>query len=118
MTIFRKGTAPPALVEKNIDPQLLQSEFLDAAMSGLYATAAHNEHVRPVTQPEVSIKKFVPFTALEFTVQTHIIPQIKLPNYKNIKLKKPEVSVTVKDVEGAATWLAGSASRDPRNGEE
>lgn len=95
---FRKGTAPPALIEKNIDQQLLQTEFLDEAMSGLYAQAAENEHTRPVTRPEVSIKKFVPFTALEFEVKTHVIGEIKLPNYKAIKLKKDAVSVTAEDV--------------------
>jgi trigger factor len=95
---FRQGTAPLNLVEKNVDQQLLQTEFLDIALSNLYAKAANIEKVRPVTRPEVSLKKFVPFTELVFEVKAHIIGKIKLPDYKNIKLAKKQASVTADDV--------------------
>lgn len=102
---FRKGTAPPALIEKNIDQQLLQTEFLDIAMSELYAQAAANEHVRPVTTPDVSVQKFVPYTSLEFVVKTHVIAKFKLPNYKAIKLDKAKATVNAEDVSGVLETL-------------
>lgn len=95
---FRNGKAPLSLVEKQVDQQLLQTEFLDEALSGLYADAVDKEGVRPVTRPELSITKFEPYTALEFEVTTHIIEKIKLPDYKTTKVKKQPVAVTVKDV--------------------
>lgn len=95
---FREGTAPPALVEKNIDQKTLQADFLDEAMTQLYAKAAMQEDVRPLTRPEVNIKKFVPFTSLEFEVITHVIGPVKLADYKNLKAPKDKVSVTDKDV--------------------
>lgn len=96
---FRKGTAPLALVEKNIDQNLLQTEFLDEAMTHLYSTAAQEEKLRPVTRPDVQIKKFVPFTELEFEVTTSVVGEVKLPNYKTIKAEKPKISVVAKDVD-------------------
>jgi len=96
---FRKGTAPLALVEKNIDQNLLQTEFLDEAMTHLYSTAAQEEKLRPVTRPDVQIKKFVPFTELEFEVTTSVVGEVKLPNYKTIKVEKPKISVVAKDVD-------------------
>ncbi len=96
---FRKGTAPLALVEKNIDQNLLQTEFLDEAMTHLYSTAAQEEKLRPVTRPDVQIKKFVPFTELEFDVTTSVVGDVKLPNYKTIKVEKAKISVVAKDVE-------------------
>ncbi len=105
VTGFRKGTAPPALIERNIDQTLLQTEFLDLALSGLYSIAAENEHVRPVTRPDVTVKKFVPYTTLEFTVKTHVIGKIKLPNYKTMKLVKPKATVTAADVKGVLESL-------------
>jgi trigger factor len=95
---FRQGKAPLSLVEKNVDQQALQAEFLDKAMTDLYAEAATKKKINPVTRPEVTVKKFVPFTTLEFEVKTHIIGNIKLANYKLIKLAKPEASVTAADV--------------------
>lgn len=102
---FRKGSAPPALVEKNIDQQVLQNEFLDIAMSELYAQATTNEHIRPVTSPEISVQKFVPYTSLEFVVKTHVIAKIKLPNYKVIKLEKAKATVNSEDISGVLETL-------------
>lgn len=96
---FREGKAPLNLVEKNVDPSLLQSEFLDEAMTLLYSQAATIEKIRPVTRPEVTVKKFVPFTILEFEVTTEVVGNIKLANYKQIKLAKPKAEVTAKDVD-------------------
>jgi trigger factor len=96
---FREGKAPQAILEKNIDPSLLQGDFLDEAMTQLYAKATADEKIRPVTRPEVTVKKFVPFTELEFEVKTNVIGKVKLPDYKKIKVKKDPVTITAKDVD-------------------
>lgn len=95
---FRAGKAPLNLVEKNVDPAVLQREFLDEAMSSLYSRAAASEKIRPVGQPEVNVKKFVPFTTLEFEITTDVVGKIKLADYKKIKQAKPKPDVTSKDV--------------------
>lgn len=95
---FREGKVPSALVEKNIDQNMLQNDFLDEAMTQLYASATQEKGIRPVTRPEVAIKKFVPFSELEFEVSTSIVGEIKLADYKNVKVPKDKVTVTVKDV--------------------
>lgn len=95
---FRPGKAPLGLVEKQLDPSLVQSEFLDGAINQLYGDALEQEQLRPVTQPKVSLTKFVPFTALEFTAEVEVIGEVKLPEYTKIKLAKKPVSVTDKEV--------------------
>lgn len=98
MAGFRSGKAPLSLVEKQVDQSLLQSEFLERAINELYSEAAMQERIRPVSQPEVSITKFVPFTTLEFVATVEAIGEIKLPDYKKIKLAKEPVKVTADDV--------------------
>ncbi|HET7673230.1 MAG TPA: trigger factor [Candidatus Saccharimonadales bacterium] len=95
---FRAGKAPLNLVEKNVDQTVLQREFLDEAMSGLYAKVATEKNIRPVARPEVSVKKFVPFSQLEFEITTDVVGKIKLADYKRIKMPKPKPEVTAKDV--------------------
>lgn len=95
---FREGKAPQALIEKNLDQALLQNDFLDEAMTQLYAQATQEENIRPVTRPEVTIKKFVPFTELEFEVSTSIVGKITMPDYKKISVPREEVVVTAEDV--------------------
>lgn len=96
---FRNGKAPLALVEKQADPNLLQSEFIDAALNNAYGQALDHEKLRPIAQPEVKITKFVPFTTLEFEAEVEVVGEVTLPDYKKIKVEKKKVSVTAKDVD-------------------
>ena len=98
MAGFRKGHAPLALVEKNVDPATLQTRFLDHAINDLYVAAASEQKLRPVAQPEVTISKFVPFDTLEFKAVVEIVGTITLPDYKKIKMETKVEKTTDKDV--------------------
>ena len=58
---FRPGKAPLHLIEKQLDDQLLQSEFLETSVNRLYVDAIQEKKLRPVAQPQVNILKFVPY---------------------------------------------------------
>lgn len=105
MAGFRQGKAPLSLVEKNVNPATLQAEFLDRAMNLMYVTALQQENLRPVAQPQVNITKFVPFDTLELGVEVEVVGEIKLADYKKIKLAKKESKVTAKDVTGVLDEL-------------
>jgi trigger factor len=96
---FRSGKAPIEMIEKNVDQQLFQSEFLDDAINTFYIAALKEERLRPVGQPKVEIKKFVPFTVLEATYELPVVGKLKLPDYKKHSVKKAEVKITKKDVD-------------------
>lgn len=97
---FRAGKVPAELVEKNIDQASLQNEFLDAALNRLYGEALEQERIRPVSQPKVTIKKFVPYTTLEFDAEVEAVGEVKLPDYTKISVPKKKVSVDAKDIDG------------------
>lgn len=99
MAGFRKGHAPKALVEKNVDQTTLQTRFLDHAINDMYVEALKQEKLRPVAQPEVNVTKFVPFTTLEFKATVEVVGKITLPDYKKIKLTKKVEATTDKDVQ-------------------
>jgi trigger factor len=96
---FRAGKAPIEMIEKNVDQQLFQSEFIDDAINTLYIAALKEERLRPVGQPKVEIKKFVPFTVLEATYELPVVGKVILPNYKKITVKREEVKVGKKEVD-------------------
>lgn len=99
MAGFRKGHAPLALVEKNVDQAVLQSRFLDHAVNDLYVQAATEQKLCPVAQPEVNVTKFVPFDTLEFKATVEVVGKITLPDYKKIKMAKQVEKTTAKDVD-------------------
>lgn len=95
---FRQGKAPLPLVEKSVDQTQLQAEFLNEAINQMYVQAVNEKRLRVVANPEVSITKFVPFTTLEFDATVQAVGELKLPDYKKIKLSKPEVKISADDV--------------------
>jgi trigger factor len=96
---FREGKVPLELVERNLDPNVFQNEFLDLALNRLYAAALDQERIRPVAQPKVNLTKFVPFTTLEFDAELEAIGAIKLPDYTKISVPRKAVKVTDKQVD-------------------
>ncbi|HET9721751.1 MAG TPA: trigger factor [Candidatus Saccharimonadales bacterium] len=96
---FRTGKAPVELVEKNVNQQALLDEFMEHALNELYRQAISAEKLRPTATPDVQLKKFVPYTELQFEIKLDVIGPIKLPNYKAIRQPKPKVSITAKDID-------------------
>jgi trigger factor len=96
---FRTGKVPMSIVEKNVDPNTLQSEVIEETINKLYASAVRQEALRPVANPEISIIKFVPFTDLEFNVTVPTIGEIKLADYTKIKLAAKPIKIEAKDVD-------------------
>ena len=96
---FRPGKAPLNLVERSLDQQQLQSEFLEQAVNRLYVESINQEKVRPVAQPSITISKFVPFTTLEVVAEVEAVGDITLPDYKKIGVKKQTASVTDKQID-------------------
>lgn len=121
---FREGKVPMEVVEKNLDDATFQSEFLNEAINMLYISAIKEERIRPVDQPKVSVKKFVPFTELEFSMEISVVGEIKLPNYKKITAKRAPVKVGAKEINDVLANLQTRASareevkREAKKGDE
>lgn len=96
---FRKGHVPLSVVAKNINPNALQEETLDNALSKAVAEAFVGEKIQAIERPEVEVKKFVPGDTLEFTARATILPAVKLPDYQKLKTKRAEVKVVDADAD-------------------
>ena len=108
---FRAGKAPQALIEKQVDQRSLIDEFLQHALNALYEQAVAQQKLRPVALPKVNVKKFVPFSTLEFEAEITVVGQIKLPNYKQIKLLKSPVKVAPAEVDEVVQALLRRAAK-------
>ncbi len=95
---FRAGKAPANLIEKQIDVSTLQSEFLDHAINDFYGDAINSTGIRPISQPQIAVSKYVPFSTLEFTIEVEAIGEVQLADYKNIKLSPKKVEVTSAEI--------------------
>ncbi len=96
---FRAGNAPLHLIEKAIDQQQLQAEFIDDALNHAYRQAITEAKLRPVLPPTVSLTKFVPYSTLEFTAMVEVLGKIVVADYKKLKMTRPIAKVEVEEVE-------------------
>jgi trigger factor len=111
---FRPGKAPAHIIEKAIDQAAFQTEFLEQAVNHFYVEAAKHEKLRPVSQPQISITKFVPFTTLEFTAEVESVGKISLPDYKKVKVDVVPKIVNAKDVDEVINnLLTRGATKQP-----
>ncbi len=96
---FRKGKVPLHIVEKQVDDRYLHSQFLDEALNALYAKALDEHKLRTLSQPEVEVKTFVPFSELTFVAKVEVVPEIKLADPTKLKVERTKIVVTPKDVD-------------------
>lgn len=95
---FRKGKVPTNIAKKQLDPSVLSNRIIELAINYALVDAFAQEDIHPLDQPRIDITKFVPEQELEFTAVISIVPPVKLPNYKSLKVKKTEPKVTDKDI--------------------
>src|SRR5579862_3463711 len=69
---FRAGRAPANLLEKHVNQQQLLDEFMEHAINDLWRRAIDDQKIRPAGQPKIEIKKFVPYSQLEFDAQQDV----------------------------------------------
>lgn len=95
---FRKGKVPASVAAKHVDPQSLQEQLLDDAISKAVAEAFIAEKIQALERPAVDIKKYVPGDLLEFTAEVEVLPEVTLGDYKKLNVKAEKVSVKEADI--------------------
>lgn len=121
---FRKGKAPLEMVAAQVDPNLLNQETLENALSKSVAEAFLKEKVQAINRPEVDVKKFIPGTELEFTATTEIMPKVELGDYKKLDVEKEAVKVSKKEVKETIDRILKNftekkkVEREAKNGDE
>lgn len=95
---FRKGKVPASVAAKHVDPQALQEQLLDDAISKAVAEAFLAEKIKALDRPMVDIKKYVPSELLEFTAEVDVLPKVTLGDYKKLTAKAEKVAVSDDDV--------------------
>lgn len=96
---FRPGKAPRALIEEKIGHERLAHEALDLALAETYAEAATREKIFPLAGPAINIKSFDKVSNLIYEAEVDVLPEIKLGEYKKVRVKRNEIKVTDQDVE-------------------
>ncbi len=95
---YRRGRAPYHLVERMFGPGAIYEEALDEVGPELIQEALEEKELVPIAQPRLSIQQLDP---LILQVVVTLPPEVKLGDYRSIRLTPEEVKVTEEDVASA-----------------
>lgn len=97
---FRPGHVPYEILKAKIGEMTILEEAAKIAVSKTADGAIkENATSQIVGQPEITITKLAPDNPLEYKIILAVLPEIKLGDYKNAKVKMEKAEVDEKDIE-------------------
>lgn len=96
---FRAGKAPKNLLKEKIGKERIISEMLEIALPITYYEAVKLQKIIPLMAPKIEIKQLEEDKPLIYEAKVAILPPIKIPNYKNLKIKAKKIEVKEEEVE-------------------
>ena len=110
---FRQGQVPLKMVKERVGQENLLMEAGDIAVKDTYLKFIEENKIEPIGEPEVKILKIAEGNPFLFKIIITILPEIKLPDYKNIAscIKLGDVSVTDIEVDDALNYLQKSRAK-------
>ena len=102
---FRKGNVPENIIVAKVGDMAILEEMSELAISKAYMDIIIDNKIDAIGKPQVSVNKLATGNPVEFKIITAVVPEIKLPDYKNIaqaEIKKndsKDLEVTPQDIE-------------------
>jgi len=111
---FRPGKAPVKMVEASHGKKAIE-EVLNKIMPGLTVQAMTKEKIQPVIPVTYEIVSMDKSSDVVFKAIIHVMPEIKIPSLKKIKVEKEAVKVEAKELEGVIKKLWQDHKGDAKN---
>ena len=96
---FRKGRVPRQMIEKMYGPEVFYDEAENRMISEAYAKAYDECELELVSQPKIEITQLEKGKEFIFTAEVAVKPEVKLGEYKGLKVDKVSTRVTQKEVD-------------------
>ena len=110
---FRKGKVPEKTLVSKIGTMTILEEMAELALSKAYPHILIENKIDAIGRPEIKITKMAEGNPLEFVIMTVVMPEVKLPDYKEIakkifSKKEEPITVTEEDIEKTITEIRKS----------
>jgi len=96
---FRKGKAPRKLIEKTYGEGIFYDDAIDAVLPEAYENAIKELGLEPVDMPKVDVKEIGKDVDLVISASVTVKPEVKLGEYKGLKLENTAHTVSDDDVD-------------------
>ncbi len=96
---FRKGKVPRQMIEKMYGPEVFYDEAANHMISEAYGKAFDECELQIVSQPKIEVVQIEKGKSFIFTAEVAVKPEVKLGEYKGLKVDKVSTRVTQKEVD-------------------
>jgi trigger factor len=101
---FRRGHVPASIIRQRFSEEI-KTDMVEALIPRYFRQEAERLGIHPVSQPRVTDLHLHDGEPLRFKAAFEVLPEIKLEGYKELRADKPEIAVSVADVEQALADL-------------
>ncbi|MCD5414324.1 MAG: trigger factor [Clostridiales bacterium] len=96
---FRKGKAPKKIIMAHYGEEIFYEEAINICFPEAYEKALETHNIEPVDRPEIDIDEIAKGEDVVFTATVQIMPEIKMEDYKGIRVEKKEYNVQDEDID-------------------
>ena len=96
---FRKGKVPRAMIEKVYGPEVFFDDAANLVINQEYPEAMDESGLEIVSRPDIEVIQIEKGKEFVFVAEVAVKPDVKLGEYKGVKVTKSEVAVTDKEID-------------------
>lgn len=96
---FRKGKVPRQMIEKMYGPEVFYDDAANKMVPEAYGKAFDECELELVSPPEIDVVQLEKGKPFIFTAEVAVRPEVKLGEYKGLKVDKISTRVTAKEVD-------------------
>jgi trigger factor len=98
---FRKGKVPKQIIDTQIGQDAIFEEFVNSSVPAYFRQAVADEDLAPITDPDIDVQQLEPGKPFVFSATVEVRPRLSFEesDYTGIKVTKPTVEVTEKEID-------------------
>ncbi|MGL5352762.1 MAG: trigger factor [Clostridium sp.] len=108
---FRKGKVPMAIVKKQYGIEVLLEDAVNFAIDASYPELLKENNINPVDYPQIEVITAEEGKDFVYTAEITVYPEVKLGEYKGLKIEKPSYEVTDEAINAKLKELQEKNSR-------
>jgi len=104
---FRPGSIPESVIREKVDIEAIRGMTLEKVVPLSYSSAVKEHDLHVIAQPSIAVKESVKKEGdnLVYTATVSVMPEVKMGDYKKIKVKRKDVKVSKKEVDETIDML-------------